>query len=98
MAKTIENMLVVGTCNIHEDTALWLNGQAGMSQPELIVYLKGEYGWFIPLSPDVPCFDDWKTVPTELGMIITYAMGKGCHWIMLDQAAPAIEGLPAFDW
>lgn len=94
----IETILVAGTCNIKEWTAEWLNDQADKYSPKLVVYRKDIYGWFISLPSDSDDYDYWDIIPRDLYVLIMYAIGRGCHWLMIDEAAPSVDGLPVYEW
>lgn len=90
-------MLEVSTININEETAHWLVEQAEKTkknQMDLIVYEKCKDGMFIPIYPEM--FE--KVIPEHLILLIGYAVGKDCSWIMIDKDAKVIDDLPTYDW
>ncbi|WP_230876741.1 hypothetical protein [Bacillus sp. SRB3LM] len=94
----IQKMLEVSTAHITYETAKWLDGQVEATKDnkmDLIVYEKGEYGAFIPLYPEMLI---GKLLPESLVLIIGYAMGKECSWIMLDRDIEIIDDLPTHNW
>ncbi|MEK1828938.1 hypothetical protein AAAC51_07265 [Priestia megaterium] len=96
----IEQMLTLSTNNISEEDCKWLDVQSALTKRnemyELIVYLKGDYGFFIPLSDSV--LERSASIPNTLAVVIGYAIAKGCSWIMFDQDAQVNKDLPFFEW
>lgn len=94
MSKNLEiaKMLTLSTAHIKKETAEFLNNP----NSDLIVFAKGEYGWFISgewiqeeLIPDIP---------EDLIKIVHLAQENECLWICLDRDGEEIEGLPVYKW
>lgn len=95
----IEQMLTLSTNNISEEDCKWLDVQAALTirnEMDLIIYRKGDYGFFIPLSDSM--LERAARFPNTLAMVIGYAIAKGCSWIMFDQDAEVNKDLPFFEW
>ncbi|MCM3067121.1 hypothetical protein M3568_11890 [Priestia flexa] len=96
----IEQMLVLSTHNITENDKDWLTHEAHLTitdnNMELIVYPKGQYGFFVPLHDGI--LENALSIPNTLAMIIGYAIGKGCSWIMFDRDVKVNTDLPSFEW
>lgn len=95
----MHKMLALSTTHVEQATANWLDYAVAGSWMEtcgLVVYPKGEYGWFIPLSKDDK--DRFEDVPEDLVKVIRFAERKGASWIMFDRDVPEIDELPAFEW
>lgn len=84
-------MFDASTCHIEESTAHWLDDD----NTDAIVYEKGRYGWFIPISVGEENLDD---MPKDLIALFFYAKGKGCEWLMLDRDGYVNEDLPVYNW
>lgn len=94
----ILNALEISTAHITEDTARWLEEQAGSDCPELIIYNKKDFGWFI----SVPSFSDGTftidTIPSDLLFLLGVATGSQSRWLMLDCDADIYQDLPQYEW
>jgi hypothetical protein len=97
----IETMMAISTAHVEEPTMKLL-----MDDAVVLVNLRpfGEEGAAIYLPPDE---DTWNLTrddaqegfaPKGLFEAMEYARNHGCTWLLLDSAAPEIEGLPTFDW
>ena len=86
----IQQILDISTAHVLQSTAEWINNTPG----DLILYPKGEYGWFIyTQSEELP-----EDTPVELVEAIEYAKSIGCDWLVLDRDGETIDNLPSFDW
>lgn len=95
----IDKMLSLSTAHITKATGDWLDEQSKLTannEMELITYPKGEYGWFIPLYKEM--FEEQKIIPESLLLILGYAWGTGCQWIMFDNEIEEIDDLPKYVW
>lgn len=92
--QPIVSMLVLSTAHVSNETARKLDDDcAGVHSILLpVVYPKGEYGWIIPIY-DIP-----EGCPADLAHVLRYAMDRGCAWLMFDNDAADVNGLPLFDW
>lgn len=96
-------MLVLSTAHITEITAMRLNRKVkglltGDERALLpVVYEKGEYGYIMPLIGEDDDRQRWLAF-TDLSAIRKLAEAAGCTWIMLDQDADTVDGLPVYDW
>ncbi|WP_047155442.1 hypothetical protein [Aneurinibacillus tyrosinisolvens] len=93
----IEKLLTISTAHISPNTACWLDEQAsltGRNKVQLIVYPKGEYGWFLPVYDEM--IDPEKKFPRDLLFVLGYALGADCSWIIFDPDAD--DTLQKFDW
>lgn len=84
----VQKMLDASTVHIKSSTAQWLE-----THP-IIMYDKGEYGWFIyTQSEELPA-----DTPDDLIDVINYANSLGCSWLMLDRDGDIIDELGYFEW
>ncbi len=93
-----EKVLEISTGHVTEETGKLLDIEAvstAATALELIVYAKGEYGWFI-FVPDEDMMSE--TVPEELAGCFVHARKAGCKWLCLDCDADLIDELPQFPW
>jgi len=56
------------------------------------------YGWlvWVPEAPEDAAAEN--DVPEELAGLLAYAHEHGCDWVLLDQDADLVEGLPSWTW
>lgn len=85
----IEKYLGLSTGHVCKKTAAWLDWN-----PDIIMYPKGEYGWFVYAASEE--YD--KSVPKDLLKVIKFAKEQGCVWIMLDCDGETIKGLKKYNW
>lgn len=94
----IVSMLTLSTAHITEETA---EKMEVVGFECLAVYVKGEYGFFIPV-PDLSmlhedsCFHD--ELPEDLFACLKFAASQDCCWLMLDNDCEMASGLPVYDW
>ena len=92
-AKVME----ISTCHVSEETAKMLDIEAANTERnlDLVVYAKGEYGWwiFVPDEDMMP-----ETIPEELAACLNHARKAGCKWLCLDCDADVIDELAKFSW
>ena len=97
----IETMMAISTAHVEETIMKLL-----MDDAVVLVNSRpfGEEGAAIYLPPDD---DTWSLIrddaqegfaPKGLFEAMEHARNHGCTWLLLDSAAPEIEGLPIFDW
>lgn len=97
---TILRMLDTATAHITRADAVALD----TDEAAMIVYPKGEYGWFLPLPGSDTDLQDRIDAARQAGMsrsftnLISYAYSAGCHWLCLDRDADPVPGLPTHDW
>lgn len=97
---TVLKMLDAATAHVTQADAENLDADSAA----LIVYPKGEYGWFLPLPGSDIDLEDRIEAARQAGMsaaftnLISYAYSAGCHWLCLDRDADAIPGLPTHEW
>lgn len=88
--------LELSTANIQERTSQWLS-----EDPEgIIVYPKGEFGFFILVSdPDEDNDENnGENIPQDLKLIMEYAIGLRCSWIIIDRDYFENHNLPSYEW
>ncbi|MGN0485535.1 MAG: hypothetical protein ACI4HI_18505 [Lachnospiraceae bacterium] len=92
-AETLEiaNVLTLSTGHVTRETSKLLDNDA----VGVVVYTKGEYGWFI-LTCDWKEFED--SIPEDLKKCIDYAAKIGCDLICLDPDGAVIKELPTYKW
>lgn len=93
--KTLEitKTLTLSTAHITKETATFLD-----SDPDnLIVYKKGEYGWFINIDSEI--FEEELTsIPYDLVTLIILAKENECSYLCLDCDGLIVEELPVYEW
>jgi len=95
--KSIHPMLDVSTGHISLETAIFLQRETeNYNAPQIIVYEKGEYGFFIPVIPEA--FEEYEQLPDDLMALLNFALSRGVSWIMLDRDGDTIEGLTYNEW
>lgn len=96
--KVKEQVLTVSTANICEETMKWLGEQANTinnDKAQLNIYPKGKRGWLIPLSDDML---EGVEAPNDLLLLIGYALGADCSWIILEQDVDIMDRLQKCDY
>jgi hypothetical protein len=86
----VQKYLDLSTGHVSNDTALWLDSQPS----SIIMYPKGEYGWFVYAASEE--YDD--DTPKDLIACIDHAKALDCTWIMFDADGELIEELPEYEW
>lgn len=86
----IVKMLVLSTSHITERVSkhfqLWV--------PYIID--RADVGHIMPIVTDMP--EALAEVPACVAEVVKFAQARGCTWIMFDKDAPAVPGLPIYDW
>jgi hypothetical protein len=77
--RPIRSMLDLSTGHVSKETIQFLQEQTEAMIPDIIVYAKGEHGYFIPVIPD-----DRSDLSDDLIRLLNYAEACSCTWIMLD--------------
>lgn len=85
----ISKMLTVSTAHINQSAKEKLD-QNAYEAWRVIVYPKGDYGWFIYTA-------EAEGAPPDLAMVMQFAKQNDCEWLCLDQDGP-IEDLPIYEW
>lgn len=90
-------MMDVATGHITEEAAVYLTDLVRSTdhRDRLIVYEKGEYGWFVHVSDDL---EDNLTSFTCLNDILASAHHRNCDWVMLDTDGAEWPELPTYEW
>ena len=100
MAIETHTMLALSTKHVCLGTRDYLNDNMHMTAseflaPELVVYDKPRFGWFVP----VPAFDcEPDDLPADLGRAFHYARLRRITWLMFDRDGDVVEGLQEFNW
>lgn len=99
-SKAKETMLVVSTAHIKESTAQWLNKQVEQKSvnSEVILFPKGEYGWFIYVNLDENDNIENLNIPEDLSKLLTITAQEDCYWLCLDRDGFEIDSLPRYEW
>lgn len=89
----------ISTGHITSYTAEWLNRQMTVEFSAVIVYPKSTYGWFISL-PEFGSEGSERIakIPYDLLLVMAYARGKDCEWLVLDRDADENGDLPIYEW
>lgn len=96
-------MLVLSTAHITQETSQRLFDKCGdhLTYDDRdalpVVFLKGEYGYLLPLIGEDDDRERWAAIP-DLAAIRTLAEANGCTWIMLDRDGEMVDELPSYDW
>ena len=85
-------MLTISTAHITKETADMLS----ISETDLIVYDKDEYGWWIAVC-DIDLYE-LSGVPDDLAACVRLAMQNGCEWLCLDCDGEVVDCLPTYEW
>lgn len=93
-----ETMITLSTAHITVRTSLLLNDERATDRLGLIVYLKGEYGWFIHIPEDEDFSDENCKVPRDLRACLLYAVNSDCEWLCLDCDGDVVDELPTYNW
>lgn len=90
----ISQMLTISTSHISNETAKLLDE----SDLGIVVFNKGEYGWFIWLSDKKEYYENEK-IPTDLFKIMDYTKHiVGCEWLCLDVDGEILDVLNTYEW
>jgi hypothetical protein len=104
---SVEKMLCLSTAHITqqqseelaERVALDIEGQKpGDWTDGFIVYPHGAYGWLLPIGGIEREDLVQDGIDGNIMAIFDQAIAEQCDWILIDQDAELIEGLPEFDW
>jgi len=91
-------VLTLSTGHIRRETAKALENEAKCNNNEipLVVYEKGEYGWFINVPDDF----DYEEIelPSDLKRCIDLAKENSCDWLCLDRDGVILPTLLIYDW
>ena len=103
VAQEIVQMLEISTSHVSKATAELLDLEVALlkegSPPETTISVEDHRGfgwWFYIQHDDVEAYE--AGLPADLRAAVAYARKLGCSWLLLDQAAPAIEALTTYDW
>lgn len=88
------HMLALSTAHITADANKFLR----TSSSPLIVYEKGEYGYFILVPDEEQLKETIKVIPECLRELFLFVKPKDVDWIMLDRDVEVIPDLPAYNW
>lgn len=89
----IEKILTLSTAHIREETSLVLENELKNNALGLIIFKKGEYGWFIFVDD----FQD-DAIPDDLAQCMETAKNQGCKWLCLDIDGKTIKKLKLYVW
>lgn len=99
----IDQMLTLSTIHIEKKTSKELDRE-GSGTYGLVVFPKGEYGWWIYIPEKWEDFGDgipWRVykdkIPKGLADCIDLAFKNNCRWLCLDRDGDT-AGLPEYDW
>ena len=86
----ISKMLTVSTGHISKETSELLEND----KLDIVVFDKGEWGWFIHIPDDYDDFD----LPIELHKLMNFAKDLNCDWLCLDCDGDVLDYFEVFDW
>ena len=90
----ISKMLTISTTHISLASADLLDTKEERMETGLVVYEKGNYGWFIHVDE----FFELDATPEDIMNCIFVAKQNNCEWLCLDRDGETIDGLPVYDW
>lgn len=90
----ITKTLTVSIVHIKRETASYLEKE---DHEELIVYTKGEYGWFIYIGSEY-LEEELEYAPEDLVQVIRFAQKQDCQWLVLDCDGEEVHELPTYEW
>lgn len=97
----ISKVLELSTAHVSEKTAKMLDEEAETFSPEfpLVIYSKGEFGWYVVVPEDEEDREQAKELlPEDLVVVMNFAIEQDCKWIFFDRdVEPSIE-LPCYEW
>lgn len=85
-------LMDVSTSHLTEAAATYLHHEGLMRSGDLIVYEKGEYGWFLPV------IEEMDTPHPSLNIVIAEARARNVEWIMFDSDGEVWPDIPTYDW
>lgn len=93
------NMMCLSTACVSETTADMLNESAftdNKLSDELVIHMKGIYGWFVYVPDDVSSLD----IPDDLKKCLEVASNNNCNWLAFDRDVEFDEkdGLKEHKW
>ena len=98
----IAKMITVSTCHIRRETAEEIDEliEKGERPFGLVIYPKGEYGWFIYVSSEEyrDESEDIKETPDDLTECIMLAKKNGCVWLAIDRDGEEDPSLTSYEW
>lgn len=102
MKYEIHKTLVLSTAHVSVDTLRALgdsmNDQG--TAKSLVVYSKGEYGWYVQVPEDVKDMETHEELLTyhmELLRLVIMTEIEGCEWLCLDCDGPVVDGILTFE-
>ena len=90
-----QRMLCLCTNHVSKETAGLMDSN---SIEEVILYVKGEYGWFVYIPDSIKFELDEDKIPQDLYQCMEFACDNGFDWIMFDRDVETINELPAYEW
>lgn len=91
----VTKVLSLSIGHITADTNRWLQDQV---YPNLIVYEKEVYGFWILVPDEGDDEIDTASIPVDLREVLKLAATLNCEWVMLDSINDIIEVLPTYCW
>lgn len=88
MKKTV---LEISTANIKPSTAKKLDAQPSM-------YCMANYGYGYLLQPCRELIEELPEDMSDLKLVIAYALGAWCEYVVIDADAEVCEDLPVYEW
>lgn len=91
----ITKMLTISTTHLTEDDAVYLVRACNWDDiNELVVYEKGDYGWFVYIPNDLNEYN----LSENLKYILAFAKNNECDWICFDEDGCVVKELNTYDW
>ena len=92
----ITKCLTISTSHITKQTGEMLDLEPFDDVLGLVVYNKGDYGWWIYIGDDSASIP--KDLPLDLMACICEAFTNNCQWLCLDCCGEELESLQTYGW
>lgn len=86
-----QKILVLSTAHVAQEETEWLE-EATEDAEGLVIFGKGEFGWFIHTS----CL--LRELPENVERCLQLAEDTGHEWLCLDRDGDTTDLLPTYDW
>ena len=94
----IERCLTISTAHITERTMSKLENETDVNDMRLVVFSKGEYGYWIYCKDTVIEHGAANGIPEDLLKCMELAWKKNCKWLCLDRDEEVSEELNSYNW
>lgn len=91
----ITKCLTVSTAHVKPATMVQLALEKCRNKMGLVVYDKGEYGFWVYIPEYIDEFA--SSIPQDLMDCLNLARKNGCEWLCLDSGAEIVDELPNYE-